>query len=337
MKTFGIYILANDVVYDQLIALLNSIEVNVSQYIPVCVIPYNDQLQRVNQEIKSRKNITLFENRESIKRWDDFANEVWAVHPAAKKENLSRNGWYRSPLLRKLCAFDGEFDKFIFYDADSLAMKPIDDVLAKLDTDDFIFDDWEHKKSRENAALNLSLIESTGLYKEEDIRPKLHCSSFFGSKGGLFAASEIARMKQLLIEQDEIQWIPRWWDDAFLFNYMTLRCDRPLFNFTLSPNSQDKTGNCANADPFVNINNVLYNQDGLKPIHRIHYMSYSSSDFARLSQGEDVSIRYRDEFLYYRFLKQPEQRPKQLKPPSIISKTNRLINKTVKKLKISIR
>ncbi|WP_392536160.1 hypothetical protein [Nostoc sp. C117] len=32
---------------------------------------------------------------------------------------------------------------------------------------------------------------------------------------------------------------------------------------------QDKTGNCANADPFVKINNVLYNQDGLKPRERV--------------------------------------------------------------------
>jgi hypothetical protein len=35
----GIYTLANDVVYDQLVALLNSIEANVSPNIPVCIIP----------------------------------------------------------------------------------------------------------------------------------------------------------------------------------------------------------------------------------------------------------------------------------------------------------
>ncbi|MBW4452507.1 MAG: hypothetical protein KME55_07310 [Nostoc indistinguendum CM1-VF10] len=88
---------------------------------------------------------------------------------------------------------------------------------------------------------------------------------------------------------------------------MTWKSNFPLFNFTLSPNGQDRTGNCANSDPFVNIDNVLYNQDELKPIHCIHYMNYSSSDFAHLSQGEDVKICYRDEFLYYRFLKEPQK------------------------------
>ncbi|MDZ8189157.1 MAG: hypothetical protein RMX96_30485 [Nostoc sp. ChiSLP02] len=117
-----------------------------------------------------------------------------------------------------------------------------------------------------------------------------------------------------------------------MFVYLTLYGDRQIFNFTLSPNPQDRTGNCANADKFVNIDNVLYNQDGLKPIHRIHYMSYSSIDFARLSRGEDVNIDYRDEFLYYRFLKEPERKPKELKVPTVMSQMNRLIQKSSKKL-----
>lgn len=50
--TEGIYILANDVVYDQLIALLNSIEVNVGQKYPISIIPYDDRLERIQEEIK---------------------------------------------------------------------------------------------------------------------------------------------------------------------------------------------------------------------------------------------------------------------------------------------
>ncbi|AFZ23239.1 hypothetical protein Cylst_0914 [Cylindrospermum stagnale PCC 7417] len=332
MESFGIYTLANDVVYDQLVALLNSIEVNVSPDIPICIIPYDERLDRVKQEINSRKNVTLYENRESIQRWDNFAEQVWAAHPAAKQMTTSYNAWFQSPLLRKLCVFDGYFDKFVFYDADSLAMKPLDNVLERLETYDFIFDDWEHKKSTKDAALDLNLIEQSGLYQEKYVRDKLHCSSFFGSKKGIFSSSEIESMQQLLIKKDEIKWVPRLWDDAFLFNYMTLRCNRPIFNYTLSPNGQERTGNCANADPFVNINNVLYNKDGLKPIYRLHYMSYSAIDFAHLSQGEDVNIRYKDEFLYYRFLKQPEQRPKELKPPSLLTRTNRFINRKIKRI-----
>ncbi|MEH2192865.1 MAG: Npun_R2821/Npun_R2822 family protein [Nostoc sp.] len=339
MDSFGIYTLANDVVFDQLVALLNSIEVNVSADIPICIIPYNERLDLVRQEINTRKNVTLFDNWDIIQRWEEFAHQVWAAHPREKDTKLSRPSWYKSHLQRKFVAFEGIFDKFVFYDGDSLAMKPLNNVIDRLERYDFIFDDWEHIKDKSVAALNIPLLEKAGLYTEADIRSKLHCSSFFGSKKGLFSVQEIEIMKEQLINQKEIEWINAngWWDDAFLFNYMTLRCDRPLFNFTLSPNGEDRTGNCANADPFVNINNVLYNQEGLKPIHRIHYMSYSSRDFAQLCQGQDVNICYANEFLHYRFLKHPEQRPKQLKPLSIIAKTNKFFSKTMNKIQRTLR
>lgn len=338
MASQGIYTLANDVVYDQLVALLNSIEANVNPDIPVCVIPYDERIDRVKQELHSRPNVTLFENWDSIGRWEEFAHQVWAAHPRTSQTRLSRPKWYQGHLQRKFAAFDGLFDKFVFYDADSLAMKPLNDVFEKLDNYDFVFDDWEHVKPEPVAALNISVIESSGLYKEADIRPKIHCGSFFGSKRGFFDATELSRLKEQLIEKREVEWINGhgWWDDVFLFNYLTLRCDRPLFNFTLSPNGQDRTGNCADADPFVNVDNVLYNEQGLKPIHRLHYMNYSSRDFARLCKGEDVDIRYKDVFLYYRFLKQPELKPKELKPPSLFVKSNRNLQTVIQKIKRTI-
>ena len=333
MAKIGIYTLANDVVYDQLVALLNSIEVNVGADIPICIIPYNDKLNLVNEEINSRKNVTLFDNWESIQRWEEFAKEVWAVHPGAKSSKLSRNWWSSGHLQRKMCVFDGEFDKFIFCDADSLAMKPFDDVFDKLNIYDFVFDDWIHTKNRTKVPLNIPFLEKANLFPEKDIRPRLHCSDFFGSKRGLFDTKDLLFMKKLLIENREVEWLTAWWDDAHLFNYLTFKSDLPLFNFTLSDNGQERTGNCAISDPFVNRNNVLYNEQGLKPIHRLHYMNYPAIDFTRLCDGEDVDIRYKDVFLYYRFLKEPEQKPKELKPPSKLKKFHRMLQKAVNKAK----
>lgn len=337
MKDFGIYTLANDVVYDQLVALLNSIEVNVSTDIPICIIPYDERLDLVKQEVASRDKVSLFENTDSLKRWEEFYNQVWNAHPQAHQKIQGHYKWYKkSNLFRKMSAFDGNFDKFVFYDADSLAMSSLDRVLKKLKNYDFVFDDWEHCKPTPVAALNFSVIENQTSFSESQIRPYLHCSSFFGSKSGIFGQDEVAELTEILIEQQEYKWINNysWWCDADLFSYMTWRCHRPLFNFTLSPNGQDRTGNCADVDPFTNINNVLYNQDGLKPIHRLHYMNYSAIEFTRLSQGEDVNIRYKDEFLYYRFLKNPEQRPKQLKPPTVFTQIQRNLPKIFNKLQL---
>lgn len=332
MRSHGIYTLDNDVVYDQLVALLNSIEVNVSPEIPVCIIPFDERLERVKQEVDSRPNVTLFDNGDAIQRCEDFAQQVWLAHPDAKRKVSTRKASGISH-QRKLAAFEGSFEKFIFYDADSLAMKRLDDAFEKLETYDFVFDAWEHRKSEEVAALNIPLIKQTGLYEEEQIRANIHCSSFFGSKKGIFDQQELSFLKQLLVEKEEAAWISRWWNDAFLFSYLTLRSNRSVFNYTLSSDGKDRTGNCADSDPFVNIDNVLYNEQGLKPIHRLHYMNYSASNFARLSQGEDVDIRYKDIFLHYRFLKNPEQKPKQLKPPSfseIVQKKFKILSEKLK-------
>lgn len=187
----GIYTLANDVVHDQLVALLNSIEANVDSKIPICVIPYDDRLAKVKREISSRTNVTLFDNHESIQRWENFAYELWEVHPRASQKNLKNSKWYQGHLQRKFVAFEGEFDRFVFYDCDSLAMKPLNAVFEKLETFDFVFDDWEHKKKKSVAALNIDKVKASGVYREEDIIPKLHCGSFFGSKKGLFSQKEI--------------------------------------------------------------------------------------------------------------------------------------------------
>lgn len=65
---FGICTLTNDVIYDQLVALLNSIEINISPTIPGCVIPFGHRLDRVKQEINLRPNVTLFEKQGSVER-----------------------------------------------------------------------------------------------------------------------------------------------------------------------------------------------------------------------------------------------------------------------------
>lgn len=333
MAAFGIYTLANDIVFDQLVALLNSIEANIGSDIPVCVIPFDDRLSRVKQEISKRPNVTLFEDESSIQRWENFARQFALSHPEVQQER-SHPRWYQGKLHRKFVAFDGSFERFVFFDADSLAMKPIKDVFEKLDTYDFVFDDWEHTKSQDKAALNIPLISATGKFTEAQIQPKLHCSSFFGSKRGIFNAQELDVLLKRITEENEAAWVnaTAWWDDAFLFNYMTLRSERPQFNFTLSDNGFDRCGNCANADPFVAIDNVLFNEDGLKPIHRIHYMGYPSIDFTRLSQGEDVDIRFKDIFLHYRFLKQPEQKPLSLQPPNFQTKASRSFERLTKKI-----
>lgn len=327
----GIYTLANDTVYDQLIALLNSIEINIGSTIPICVIPYNDNLVKVKQEIAIRDNVKLFENQESLAKWDQFFNSIWEAHPRAKQSKFLRPPWYKGFVHRKFASFDGDFAKFVFFDADTLAMKPLDNIFEKLNTYDLVFDDWEHNKPRESTEISIDKIEQNSNLTETEIRPKIHCDSFFGSKRGFFTAQDLEILKKRLVEKNEIEWVKEkcWWSTSAMFSYLTFHNNFSMFNFTLSSDSQDRTGNCADSDPFINVDNVLYNKQGLKPIHRIHYMNYSASDFTNLCQGEDVDICYKDIFLHYRFLHNLNQKPKVLIAPKKLKLTSRKIKQAI--------
>ena len=85
--TEGIYILANDVVFDQLVALLNSIEANAGNQYPVSIIPYDDRLERVREEIKHRNNVEIFADTSAIKLWENFSADIWKAHPDAVAVN----------------------------------------------------------------------------------------------------------------------------------------------------------------------------------------------------------------------------------------------------------
>jgi hypothetical protein len=332
--SYGIYTLANDAVYDQLVALLNSIEQNIGD-IPVCVIPYNDQLDQVKLEIESRPNVTLFSDTSVLQKWDDFINQVWSAHPRAQAPKHSRPGWYQGFVHRKFAAFEGEFERFVFFDADSLAMKPIDDVFQRLDNFDLVCNDWEHVKRGDNPEVLTDKLAAKLQRPVAEIFPQLHCDSFFGSRQGLFNTEVLARLQHFLIDERGVECVRDrcWWSSSGIFSVMTIQEALTVFNFTQSSNPHERTGNCADADPFVSIDHVLYNEEDLKPIHRIHYMNYPSIDFARMCQGEMVDVRYADTFLHYRFLKEPLNRPQSLVKPAFLTRTNRGMHRILKKVR----
>ena len=62
----GICTLANDYVFDQLVALLNSIDVILGSEIPVCIYPFDDQTERISVAIANRPNVFIYQDQESI-------------------------------------------------------------------------------------------------------------------------------------------------------------------------------------------------------------------------------------------------------------------------------
>lgn len=331
----GIYTLANDVVYNQLVALLNSIEVNAGKETPVCVIAYNDQLDKVRQDIATRDNVTLLDNPELFARWEEFSYHVWKTHPNALQEWQEKGiktKFYRVGENHRYCAFDPEspFEKFIYMDADTLLMNSLDFVFKQLDESDFVVYDFQYKDPAH--IFNVASPKLLEVFDESQINSEIFCSGFYGAKRGLFPEEQ----REWLVSQlanGEAEVLYKQAPNQSVLNYMRMRSGLSIHNLALSLPKDQKTGNSVTSPHFEVRDNLLY--DHGNRLTYLHYIGIKSKVFNKLCAGENIDFPYRDIFLHYRYYHQPEKRPQFTTKAQPYNQPPSLTTKVFKKLGLS--
>lgn len=332
--TNGIYTLANDYVYNQLVALLNSIETNAGD-VPVCVIAYNDQVDLVRAEVAARKNVTLLEDPEIFARWEEFSHRVWQSHPTAIEAWQSQGikKFYRVGENRRYCAFDPNsyFEKFIYLDADTLVMQPLDFVFDQLDNYDFVVYDFQYKDP--SHIYNLSSTKLYEVFSKERIESEIFCSGFYASKRGVFPPEQ----REWLISQlnngdSEVLYTGA--PNQSVLNYMRMKSNISIYNFALNLPVDKATGCSVTSPHFQNRDNILYDKGN--KLTYLHYIGLSSKIFNQLCAGENIDFPYRDIFLHYRYLYAPNQRPKFTTKPKAYNAPPSLGKRILKKLGLAV-
>lgn len=112
MSTRGIYFLANDKVSDQAIAFLNSARTH-NPELPFCLIPYDGRTERI-RSLSGHFNFGILEDRKLLE-WCD-AISLQFHEPACRGRGM----------YRKLAAWFGPFDEFLYMDLDTLLLRPVD-------------------------------------------------------------------------------------------------------------------------------------------------------------------------------------------------------------------
>lgn len=290
----GICTLANDAVYDQLIALLNSIEVNAGAEMPVCVYPYDDRCDRIAAEIARRPNVQLYSDRASMKTWDQFARSVWDLHPTAQ-----RQGYHRFGTHRRFCAFDAPFDRFLYMDADTLLLRSVAPIFQLLETQNWVVYDFQHHHPAH--VYNLA----SGHFKQfsQQLKTEIFCSGFYASKRNLFTKERRDWLLSQLIDEAEILYPMA--PDQTILNYMVMRSNIPVYNLAIELPEATRTGNCVTSRHFEERDHTLFDRG--KPLTYLHYIGLPAQLFQRVCRGENIDFPYRNSFLYYRYLK--ERRP----------------------------
>ena len=322
----GICTLANDIVYDQLIALLNSIEVILGSNTPVCIYPFDEQVQQIKAEIAKRPNVFMYEDSASIQRWDKFMQ-------SAAPERLNRNKVRLYGAHRRFCAFEGPFEKFIYMDADTLVMNSLDAVFDKLNESDFVVYDFQFTDpSKVYNFLSPKLLE---VFEQNRINSEIFCSGFYGSKQGLFD-KDTREWLLAQLQSGEAKILYEGAGEQPLLNYMVMKTGISSYNFARSLPDYKKTGCSVTSKHFQEQDNVLYDKGNR--LTYIHYIGVQPDLIRRVCAGENIDFPYRDLFLHYRYLREPEKRPvftELLKSYGDVSAPN-LLQRVLRRLRINL-
>lgn len=305
----GICTLANDAVYDQVVALINSIEVHAGQEMPICIYPYDDRVEKLRMLAAERPQVHLFDTQAVIDRWDHWVQQIWSQHPTAAEKWLTVNGQpgiHRMGTHRRFCAFEGPFEQFIYMDADTLLLDSPELIFKTLDegidwvTYDFQYKDLSH-------VFDLTAQQLPILFSEKNLREKTFCSGFYGTHKSALTPKDIEFYLQQLA-QGEAEVLYPMAPDQTILNYFVLRKPISSVNLALTLPAEQKTGNSVTSLHFEEKEHLVFDK-GVRLLY-LHYIGISSKLIARLCQGENLDVPYRDTFLYYRYLHTPEKRPR---------------------------
>jgi hypothetical protein len=301
-----IYILGNDIVFDQVIALLNSIAANVGTQIPILICPYDDRIDRIRAEISQRPNVEIFDDQAAIARWDEFSSRIWHMHPKAQKEWQTENGFklHRFGCHRRFPSLDGPFDHFIYLDADTLVLNSLENVFELLHQHPWVVYDFQHKDPTH--VFDVSSPKLAQYFSDDEIHRNIFCSGMYASRSGIFTPEQCDRLLQYLAD-GEIELLYHMAPDQTILNYMVMRSRIPVYNLAHELPSEKVTGCCVTSSHFEPDGHTLCDRGN--PLTYLHYIGISSNVFSRLCAGENLNFPYRDLFLHYRYLHEPDQRP----------------------------
>ncbi|MBW4607186.1 MAG: sugar transferase [Hassallia sp. WJT32-NPBG1] len=319
----GICTLGNDYVYDQIVALLNSIEAILGSQTPVCIYPFDEQIERILAEVAKRPNVFIYDDKESIDRWDQFMM-------AAAPERLNRSKFRLYGAHRRFCAFDGPFDKFIYLDGDTLVMNSLATVFEKLEHYDWVVYDFQFTDV--SKIYNPNSPKLLKVFEQSRIDSEIFCSGFYASKRGIFDADKRAWLLSQL-QGGEAEILYEGAGEQPLLNYMVMKSGLYSYNFAQQLPENEKTGCSATSKHFEARDHILYDKGNR--LTYLHYIGVSPKVMQAVCSGENVDFPYRDLFLHYRYLHEPENRPTFTTPAkSYGAPPPSLLKKALRKLKL---
>jgi hypothetical protein len=270
----GIYIVANDKVTENAIALLNSIRYYDPQ-IPIYLIPFNENYHQVFNIIQEKHGVKLFPDLEFV---DKFTEKIATI--------FDRDFLALPNKMRKLVQWFGPLDEFLYIDTDIIVFEKISETLNYLNEYEFINCDY-HFKGKKLTDIFSNVITEKNIFTDEQLQDVFN-SGFWGSKKGILTEE---RMEQLLRECAE---------NREYFDFSSQTTDQPILNYLILKSTtkrlnlvkitDNEPGSWAGSPHFQEQDHILY--DKSKKLKYLHWAGI------KINQNSP----YRELWEYYRYL-----------------------------------
>jgi hypothetical protein len=273
----GIYIVANDKVMENAIALLNSIRL-FDPDVAIYLIPFNDEYQNVLATLNRLHNVQLFPDLELLERLTDRVGEIF-----------DRDFLKLPNKMRKLAVWFGVLDEFLYIDTDIVVFDKISDTLNHLSNSDFFCCDYHY--SSEGLRNIFSPVVKDTIFSEEQLEDVFN-SGFWGSRKGVITEEKLYEVLKDCAQHREYFDFTQGVTDQPILNYLILKCFDRRMNLVKPP--ENAPGSWAGSQHFENRQYVLYDRG-----RKLKYLHWAG-----------ISIRsgapYWDVWQHYRHLHEPK-------------------------------
>ncbi len=277
----GIYILGNDRVQENAIALLNSIRLY-DPDVPVYLVPFNDQYQQLLASLQP-KGVELFPNLDKIEELSQNMANWFPEDFFPVKRSLNK--------LRKFNFWLGPLDEFLYIDTDIVVFDTISDILDYLSEYEFVCCDYQHKRGLKDV-FN-PIVREKGIFTDSDLQDIFN-SGLFASRKDAISESQIAEVLQECGSHREYFDFTNGIVDQPILNYMVLRCTSKRLNMVGIPGYD--AGSWAGSSHFQQLEpGVLY--DGEQRLTYLHWA------------GRKPEVAYKEIWEYYRYMYEPKPEP----------------------------
>ncbi|MEL6900569.1 MAG: Npun_R2821/Npun_R2822 family protein [Cyanobacteria bacterium J06606_4] len=275
----GVYIVANDKVKENAIALMSSLRLH-DPAVPVYLIPFNDDHQAVAARLAELYDVQLFPNLDFLEALTQKIGEIFPRDFLALPNKM-----------RKLAAWFGPLDEFLYIDTDILFFTPVTDTLSYLDSADFIWCDYHYKRGLEDVFSDV--VPQQNIFSQEALKDVFN-SGLWGSRKSALSLDRLYEVLKDCAAHREYFDFSSGTTDQPIMNYLVLSAIPKRLNIAKA--NEGEPGSWGGSPHFVEREQVLY--DGDRPLRYLHWAG------TPMRPGGP----YRSLWEHYRYLNDPEGR-----------------------------